>query len=33
MVARTAVEDPESGRSECRCCGTIDDLSEIMHAI
>jgi hypothetical protein len=31
MAARTAVEDPDSARSECWCCGSIDDPTRMIH--
>ena len=31
MVAQTAVEDHELNRSECWCCGTVDDPSRMIQ--
>jgi hypothetical protein len=31
MAAQTAIEDFELGRSECWCCGTIDDPDRMIH--
>lgn len=31
MTAETAVQDEPAGRSECWCCGTIEDPTQVVH--
>lgn len=31
VATRTAVEDHEVGKSECWCCGTVDDPDRMVH--
>ncbi|MGI8761599.1 MAG: hypothetical protein ACR2LF_09985 [Jatrophihabitantaceae bacterium] len=31
MTAQTAVQDDPQGRSECWCCGTIEDAAKLVH--
>lgn len=33
MATRTAVEDQELSRSECWCCGAIDDPVRMIHLV